>query len=838
VALTVDNFQTKAQNRSLASRLFGSNLQLSNSGRGLKAPNRFKNWVVNNYKEQILHQGNKIREDNRLVRASFLEALTTKYGARVGNIMKRQMRPNDLFGKPLRSRRVKALIQQAETLHAATRKNNSTIAESYVTDPLFKPLYNKIANDMKIGSRFDMTLQTLSSNEGEALRIGIMKAIRENGKGGKVRIEQARANDIASGIIRKKLLEKVALVQENDEFGTFLKKMSVKDLQELQTQPVLSESRGKTLNEVILRWHEVKARRENIDDITSELKERLETLRDNLKKSRVQIATQVNPQVESDNLQKLKDVSREMKNQGTEKNINDLNALEESIAGSYAKILGLESKLLQKRLEGFAESVEKRLNIGRDFTEAVDWNNRKENLKQIKEKLTAIPTSFKKDESIGNLKQYSEELPRKVERISDQLASLVPSPKFDSAMAGHLKQSLTGAFDEFTQRHKDDFTDSGQLATDFSNHLIKDRQNMVLKLKLSGAGNNIVKEFVNTRCQNFTSEEKEQFAQKIAQNIDLHSSYRSVDDKTIEKNSVQYKEIKALGSGNFATVYKYQRDDGSCFAVKKPDPRVSFDMMRQEAGIHCQAMGREGHKNIIGLEGIVKSATSTDLIMEYADGKDLSKVAQSLYKAEKKREITHTERIAISQYLLRGVMDGMIHCKKNGVLHLDLKPANVLYDKQSQQPKITDFGAGKIGLSVPHPQKATGTPFYISPETWGTGGYKGNKNTTEKADVWSLGIMIHELITNEFPAPLHDPGTSLAWQGVHRNDWKLEKYGRSGDSKTIRPPVTAFAKVVTRMLDPDPVNRPSLEELRQMPFFTDPMHDDEKVKELLTKVLK
>jgi hypothetical protein len=253
MSLTVNDFQIQAQNRSLASKIFGSNLELSNSGRRLKAPNRFKNWVVNNFKEHLLRQSNQVKGKNREVRTVFQKALTKKFGRQIGNIMKERMADNDEAGKNLRSRRVKALIQEAQSLKAGNRNHNNTIGQTYVTDPIFKPLYDSIAKDMGIGSRFDMTLQTLSSKEGEALRLDTMNTIRKNGKNGKLLVSEDQANNIASDVIRKRLLEQIPLIKDDSDFELIVgnKKLSAKDLQYVQKQPIHSDSRKAYLDEAL-----------------------------------------------------------------------------------------------------------------------------------------------------------------------------------------------------------------------------------------------------------------------------------------------------------------------------------------------------------------------------------------------------------------------------------------------------------------------------------------------------------------------------------------------------------------------------------------------------------
>jgi hypothetical protein len=108
--------------------------------------------------------------------------------------------------------------------------------------------------------------------------------------------------------------------------------------------------------------------------------------------------------------------------------------------------------------------------------------------------------------------------------------------------------------------------------------------------------------------------------------------------------------------------------------------------------------------------------------------------------------VTMRQRIA----LLRDVALAVHHAHQHGILHRDLKPENILVDR-NHQPRITDFGLAKIlGSAVLPTATATGTalgtPAYMSPEQ-----VKGQKNLGPSSDVYSLGVMLYELMTGRRP---------------------------------------------------------------------------------------
>ncbi|HEX7901518.1 MAG TPA: protein kinase [Planctomycetota bacterium] len=100
--------------------------------------------------------------------------------------------------------------------------------------------------------------------------------------------------------------------------------------------------------------------------------------------------------------------------------------------------------------------------------------------------------------------------------------------------------------------------------------------------------------------------------------------------------------------------------------------------------------------------------------------------------------------------ILRDVAVAMAHSHKHGIIHRDLKPQNILVDAD-RRPHVTDFGlARKLGdkedLADMGGGRIQGTPLYMSPEH-----AQGHKGVDARADVWSLGIMLYEILAGRAP---------------------------------------------------------------------------------------
>jgi serine/threonine-protein kinase len=249
--------------------------------------------------------------------------------------------------------------------------------------------------------------------------------------------------------------------------------------------------------------------------------------------------------------------------------------------------------------------------------------------------------------------------------------------------------------------------------------------------------------------------------------------------------SERYRIVGMLGKGGMGEVYR--ADDlelGQSVALKflpkklAEDPRA-LERFRGEVRLARQV----SHPNVCRVYDIGQIDGQWFLSMEYVDGEDLAQLLTRIgrFNAERATE------------LARQLCLGLQAAHEKGVLHRDLKPANIMIDGRGKL-LITDFGLAEIADDIRQEDIRSGTPAYMSPEQL------AGREVTELSDIYSLGIVMHELFTG---------------QPVWRADSMAELFEKrkSGTAPSPSSHVAdldpAVEQVIQRCLEPDPAKRPS-----------------------------
>lgn len=226
------------------------------------------------------------------------------------------------------------------------------------------------------------------------------------------------------------------------------------------------------------------------------------------------------------------------------------------------------------------------------------------------------------------------------------------------------------------------------------------------------------------------------------------------EEKTIappENHQIGGFEIRdVLGQGSFGLVYKaWDSELQRYVAIKIPRPgritsSTAFQFLREArsaAGIR--------HPNIVSVLEIGQYEDVYYIVTEYIEGITLSEWL-------KEKSFTADETAA----LMIKLCDALQSAHDRNMIHRDLKPGNVLMDVHGE-PHITDFGLAKRisadEMTVTDDGHVVGTPAYMSPEQ----ARGDSRSLSVRSDVYSLGIMLYEMLTGKKPFAASDSGTVI-----------------------------------------------------------------------------
>jgi serine/threonine protein kinase/outer membrane protein assembly factor BamD (BamD/ComL family) len=197
---------------------------------------------------------------------------------------------------------------------------------------------------------------------------------------------------------------------------------------------------------------------------------------------------------------------------------------------------------------------------------------------------------------------------------------------------------------------------------------------------------------------------------------------------------------KELGCGAMGTVYlaDYTKT-GRKVALKVISPGLSDnEKLMERFDREVNILKQLKHPNIVRLLAFGRFHGSPFYAMEFIDGESLDQVLR------RRGRFSWEEVVEMGKQVAQALQ----HAHENGVIHRDLKPSNLMFDRATNTVKLTDFGIAKDvdRTSITTEHKTIGTIAYMSPEQC-----QGLRNLTGKSDIYSLGIVLYELVTGRKP---------------------------------------------------------------------------------------
>lgn len=207
----------------------------------------------------------------------------------------------------------------------------------------------------------------------------------------------------------------------------------------------------------------------------------------------------------------------------------------------------------------------------------------------------------------------------------------------------------------------------------------------------------------------------------------------------------RYQLLQTIGTGGMAVVYL-----GRDTMLERPvaikilrEDYSKNEAFRERFRLEAKAAANLSHPNIVTVHDFGFDSDRLYLVMEYLPGTDLKTILRE------RTRLPIQEAVNIIVQAAAGI--GYAH--RAGLIHCDVKPHNILVTPD-QRIKVTDFGIARAMASI-HPEERSdvvwGSPLYFSPEQ------AAGEPPSPASDVYSLGIVLYEMVTGRLPFQSNDP---------------------------------------------------------------------------------
>ncbi|KAH1259319.1 Mitogen-activated protein kinase kinase kinase ANP1 [Glycine max] len=267
---------------------------------------------------------------------------------------------------------------------------------------------------------------------------------------------------------------------------------------------------------------------------------------------------------------------------------------------------------------------------------------------------------------------------------------------------------------------------------------------------------------------------------------------------------IRWRKGELIGCGAFGQVYVGMNlDSGELLAVKQVLIAAS-NATKEKAQAHIKELEEEvkllkdlSHPNIVRYLGTVREEDTLNILLEFVPGGSISSLLGKFGAFPEAVIRTYTKQLLL----------GLEYLHKNGIMHRDIKGANILVDNKGCI-KLADFGASKQVVelaTISGAKSMKGTPYWMAPEVILQTGHSFS------ADIWSVGCTVIEMATGKPP-----------WSQQYQQEVAaLFHIGTTKSHPPIPDHLSAAAKdFLLKCLQKEPILRSSASELLQHPFVT------------------
>mmetsp|Transcript_13549 Transcript_13549/g.29249 ORF Transcript_13549/g.29249 Transcript_13549/m.29249 type:complete len:858 (+) Transcript_13549:507-3080(+) len=299
---------------------------------------------------------------------------------------------------------------------------------------------------------------------------------------------------------------------------------------------------------------------------------------------------------------------------------------------------------------------------------------------------------------------------------------------------------------------------------------------------------------VRLTSSNVSKEKHSQAQQQEPITIVEHRKRPCGDGYTVHK----YNRGKLLGKGGFAKVYKVTSlDTNKEYAVKiVPKANLVKSRARQKLQTEIKIHRTMKHSHICEYKHFFEDKTNCYILLELCHNQSMNEMIK------RRKSLTEEE----TRLLMSQIVDATTFMHDCNVIHRDLKLGNLFLSK-TMNIKVGDFGlACRVDSTDEKRKTICGTPNYIAPEV--IEGNKEKRGHSFEVDIWSLGVICYTMLVGKPPYESKD--VKSTYRRILANEYSFPN-GKVGDDARL---------LISSMLQTDPKARPSLDEVRNHPFFT------------------